>query len=77
MQGQGSGERIADAGMQRGKKRDAAWEEEGCSIGIALLGGQQGAQRGPGSAKVFTSARWEQGLGPEPPRARALSPSAS
>jgi hypothetical protein len=70
MQGQGSGERIADAGMQRGG-------EEGCSIGIALLGGQQGAQRGPGSAKVFTSARWEQGLGPASPRARAGAPPAS
>jgi len=44
MQGQGSGERIADAGMQDE-------EEEGDSIGIALLGAVHGLSEGPAQQK--------------------------
>ena len=44
MQGQGSGERIADAGMQDE-------EEEGCSIGICLLGAVHGLSEGPAQQK--------------------------
>jgi len=44
MQGQGSGERIADAGMQDE-------EEESCSIGIALLAAVHGLSEGPAQQK--------------------------